>query len=157
MTLSMLRTSKDIRLKSIAGGGCGVTGVTSTKILAGVVASITDPPLAQCLAGQFVRALIDFAGTAEDELSFGVGAVIHVLGRRAVGEVDDGWVEGELVPLTDAETSTPPARGVFPSMLVEIVPPEEIWRRRLSACRPRKSVISFIQSLIEALINWTFL
>ncbi|KAH9285136.1 F-BAR and double SH3 domains protein 2 [Echinococcus granulosus] len=95
------------------------------------------PPMEQCLAGQFVRALIDFAGTAEDELSFGVGAVIHVLGRPAVGEVDDGWIEGELVPLTDAETTTPPACGVFPSMLVEAVTPDDIWQRRLSACRPR--------------------
>ncbi|CDI98711.1 fch and double sh3 domains protein 2 [Echinococcus multilocularis] len=94
-------------------------------------------PVEQCLAGQFVRALIDFAGTAEDELSFGVGAVIHVLGQPAAGEVDDGWIEGELVPLTDAETTTPPACGVFPSMLVETVTPEDIWQRRLSASRPR--------------------
>ncbi|VDK36037.1 unnamed protein product [Taenia asiatica] len=106
------------------------------------LAAPPHPPPAQCLAGQFVRALIDFAGTAEDELSFGVGAVIHVLGRRSVGEVDDGWVEGELVPLTVAETSTPPTRGVFPSMLVETVPPEETWRRRLSACRPQSAKAS---------------
>ncbi|VDM15576.1 unnamed protein product [Hydatigera taeniaeformis] len=103
------------------------------------LAASTHPPMSQRLAGQFVRALIDFAGTADDELSFGVGAVIHVLGRRAVGEVDDGWIEGELVPLTDAETSTPPPRGVFPSMLVEIVPAEESWKRRLGACRPRSA------------------
>lgn len=95
--------------------------------------------MAQVMAGQFVRALIDFAGTAEDELSFRVGAVIHVLGRPAEGEVDDGWIEGELVPLSDADIAVP-ARGVFPSMLVEPVPAEESWRKRLSACRrPRES------------------
>ena len=98
-----------------------------------------DPPMTQCMAGQFVRALIDFEGTAEDELSFHVGAVIHVLGRQAAGEVDDGWIEGELVPLGDAEEdanaiSTLPIRGVFPSMFVEPVAAEEAWRRRLSAC-----------------------
>lgn len=95
--------------------------------------------MAQVLAGQFVRALIDFAGSAEDELSFRVGTVIHVLGRPAEGEVDDGWIEGELVPLSDADIAIP-AKGVFPSMLVEPVPAEESWRKRLTACRrPRKS------------------
>ncbi|VUZ53617.1 unnamed protein product [Hymenolepis diminuta] len=103
------------------------------------------PPMAQVLAGQFVRALIDFAGSAEDELSFRVGTVIHVLGRPAEGEVDDGWIEGELVPLSDADI-TIPAKGVFPSMLVEPVPAEESWRERLAACRRPQSAKNFLST-----------
>lgn len=91
------------------------------------------------MAGEFVRALIDFAGKAEDELSFPRGAVIHLLGRPAEGEVDDGWIEGELVPSSDGDIGSP-VKGVFPSMLVEPVPAEDAWRKRLAACRrPRKS------------------
>nr|CDS33471.1 fch and double sh3 domains protein 2 [Hymenolepis microstoma] len=107
------------------------------------------PPMAQVLAGQFVRTLIDFDGSAEDELSFRVGAVIHVLGRPAEGEVDDGWIEGELVPLSDTDTAPPP-RGVFPSMLVEPVPAEESWRRRLNACSRLQSAKNLLSTNIAA-------
>ncbi|VDO15691.1 unnamed protein product, partial [Rodentolepis nana] len=107
------------------------------------------PPMAQVLAGQFVRTLIDFDGSAEDELSFRVGTVIHVLGRPAEGEVDDGWIEGELVPLSDTDTSPPP-RGVFPSMLVEPVPAEESWRKRLNACSRLQSAKNLLSISIAA-------
>uniref|UniRef100_A0A5K3ETF3 F-BAR domain-containing protein n=2 Tax=Mesocestoides corti TaxID=53468 RepID=A0A5K3ETF3_MESCO len=103
----------------------------------------SHPPMSQCMAGQFVRALIDFEGTADDELSFRVGDVIHVLGRPATGEVDDGWIEGEVVPTSSNIDGTDNriARGVFPSMLVEAVEAEESWRSRVGASRrTRKSV-----------------
>ncbi len=103
---------------------------------------LVDPPMTQCIAtDQFVRALIDFSGNAGDELSFRVGDVIHVLGRPAAGEVDDGWIEGEMVPAQGGSSLAPPARGVFPSMFVEAVEAvEEAWRCRLDAAkRPRKN------------------
>ncbi|VDD80791.1 unnamed protein product [Mesocestoides corti] len=104
----------------------------------------SHPPMSQCMAGQFVRALIDFEGTADDELSFRVGDVIHVLGRPATGEVDDGWIEGEVVPTSSNIDGTDNriARGVFPSMLVEAVEAEESWRSRVGASRRTRTSLS---------------
>ncbi|VDN37023.1 unnamed protein product, partial [Dibothriocephalus latus] len=42
---------------------------------------LSDPPMSQCTAGQFVRALISFVGSQADELNFSDGDVLHVLGR----------------------------------------------------------------------------
>ena len=54
------------------------------------------------------RALFDYVGQNEEELSFEEGAIINIL-RKDDGEVDDGWWEGELNG----------GVGVFPSLLVE--------------------------------------
>ena len=54
------------------------------------------------------RALFDYVGQNEEELSFEEGAMINIL-RKDDGEVDDGWWEGELNGQV----------GVFPSLLVE--------------------------------------
>lgn len=104
------------------------------------LALLLEPTVAR-----FVRALIDFSGSAVDELSFQVGDVIHVFGRPATGDVDDGWLEGELVPAdhVNGDAWSYPRRGVFPSMLVEACEEETeaTWRRRIEAVskRPRTS------------------
>lgn len=54
------------------------------------------------------RALFDYTGQNDEELTFEEGAVITIL-RRDDGEVDDGWWEGEYNGHI----------GVFPSLLVE--------------------------------------
>lgn len=55
----------------------------------------------------FVRALYDYEGQADEELSFSEGAVIRLLSRDT--QTDDGFWEGELNGRV----------GVFPSVLVE--------------------------------------
>ncbi|XP_052324172.1 F-BAR and double SH3 domains protein 2-like isoform X2 [Oncorhynchus keta] len=55
----------------------------------------------------FVRALYDYDGQADEELSFPEGAVIHLLNRDT--QTDDGFWEGEFNGRV----------GVFPSVLVE--------------------------------------
>lgn len=55
----------------------------------------------------YVRALYDYEGQADEELSFSEGAVIRLLSRDT--QTDDGFWEGELNGRV----------GVFPSVLVE--------------------------------------
>lgn len=55
----------------------------------------------------FVRALYDYEGQTDEELSFSEGAVIRLLSRDT--QTDDGFWEGELNGRV----------GVFPSVLVE--------------------------------------
>ncbi|XP_043974970.1 F-BAR and double SH3 domains protein 2-like isoform X5 [Gambusia affinis] len=59
------------------------------------------------LSAAYVRALYDYEGQAEEELSFSEGAVIRLLNRDT--QTDDGFWEGELNGRV----------GVFPSVLVE--------------------------------------
>lgn len=58
-------------------------------------------------AAVYVRALYDYEGQADEELSFSEGAVIRLLNRDT--QTDDGFWEGELNGRV----------GVFPSVLVE--------------------------------------
>lgn len=58
-------------------------------------------------AAIYVRALYDYEGQADEELSFSEGAVIRLLSRDT--QTDDGFWEGELNGRV----------GVFPSVLVE--------------------------------------
>ncbi|XP_060929470.1 F-BAR and double SH3 domains protein 2-like [Limanda limanda] len=72
----------------------------------------TDPELhSGCVNGDintvYVRALYDYEGQADEELSFCEGAVIRLLSRDT--QTDDGFWEGELNG----------RMGVFPSVLVE--------------------------------------
>ncbi|XP_053278500.1 F-BAR and double SH3 domains protein 2 isoform X2 [Pleuronectes platessa] len=71
----------------------------------------TDPELhSGCVNGDinmYVRALYDYEGQADEELSFCEGAVIRLLSRDT--QTDDGFWEGELNGRV----------GVFPSVLVE--------------------------------------
>ncbi|XP_061774117.1 F-BAR and double SH3 domains protein 2-like [Nerophis ophidion] len=72
----------------------------------------TEPELhSGCINGDvnmvFVRALYDYEGQAEEELTFAEGAVIRLLSRDT--QTDDGFWEGELNGRV----------GVFPSVLVE--------------------------------------
>uniref|UniRef100_A0A1A8P7G0 FCH and double SH3 domains 2 n=1 Tax=Nothobranchius pienaari TaxID=704102 RepID=A0A1A8P7G0_9TELE len=72
----------------------------------------TEPELhSGCINGDantvFVRALYDYEGQADEELSFCEGAVIRLLSRDT--QTDDGFWEGELNGRV----------GVFPSVLVE--------------------------------------
>ncbi|XP_069391005.1 F-BAR and double SH3 domains protein 2 isoform X4 [Paralichthys olivaceus] len=72
----------------------------------------TEPELhSGCINGDintvYVRALYDYEGQAEEELSFCEGAVIRLLSRDT--QTDDGFWEGELNGRV----------GVFPSVLVE--------------------------------------
>ncbi|XP_054461545.1 F-BAR and double SH3 domains protein 2-like [Anoplopoma fimbria] len=72
----------------------------------------TEPELhSGCINGDtnmiYVRALYDYEGQAEEELSFSEGAVIRLLNRDT--QTDDGFWEGELNGRV----------GVFPSVLVE--------------------------------------
>ncbi|XP_068440876.1 F-BAR and double SH3 domains protein 2-like isoform X3 [Clinocottus analis] len=72
----------------------------------------TEPELhSGCINGDinmmFVRALYDYEGQADEELSFSEGAVIRLLSRET--QTDDGFWEGELNGRV----------GVFPSVLVE--------------------------------------
>ncbi|XP_068600521.1 F-BAR and double SH3 domains protein 2-like [Brachionichthys hirsutus] len=60
-----------------------------------------------CLSVSFAKALYDYAGQTEDELSFPEGAVLRILSRET--REDDGFWEGELNGLV----------GVFPAVLVE--------------------------------------
>lgn len=60
------------------------------------------------LAGFWCRALYDYEGTNEEELSFQEGALIRVV-RKDENGIDDGWWEGELNGKC----------GVFPSLVVE--------------------------------------
>lgn len=64
--------------------------------------------LSFCLSAvTYVRALYDYEGQADEELSFSEGAVIRLLSRDT--QTDDGFWEGELNGRV----------GVFPSVLVE--------------------------------------
>ena len=56
----------------------------------------------------WARALYDYEGQTEEELSFVEGALIRVV-RKDDNGVDDGFWEGE----------TAGKRGVFPSLVVE--------------------------------------
>ncbi|XP_034025292.1 F-BAR and double SH3 domains protein 2-like isoform X3 [Thalassophryne amazonica] len=72
----------------------------------------TEPELhLGCINGDanmvYVRALYDYEGQADEELSFSEGAVIRLLNRDT--QTDDGFWEGELNGRV----------GVFPSVLVE--------------------------------------
>uniref|UniRef100_A0A3B4T925 F-BAR and double SH3 domains protein 2 n=1 Tax=Seriola dumerili TaxID=41447 RepID=A0A3B4T925_SERDU len=72
----------------------------------------TEPELLSgCINGDtntvYVRALYDYEGQADEELSFSEGAVIRLLSRDT--QTDDGFWEGELNGRV----------GVFPSVLVE--------------------------------------
>uniref|UniRef100_A0A3Q3LN86 FCH and double SH3 domains 2 n=1 Tax=Mastacembelus armatus TaxID=205130 RepID=A0A3Q3LN86_9TELE len=72
----------------------------------------TEPELhSGCINGDtsmvYVRALYDYEGQADEELSFSEGAVIRLLSRNT--QTDDGFWEGELNGRV----------GVFPSVLVE--------------------------------------
>ncbi|XP_061923212.1 F-BAR and double SH3 domains protein 2-like isoform X2 [Entelurus aequoreus] len=72
----------------------------------------TEPELhSGCINGDvnmvYVRALYDYEGQAEEELTFAEGAVIRLLSRDT--QTDDGFWEGELNGRV----------GVFPSVLVE--------------------------------------
>ncbi|KAM4627991.1 F-BAR and double SH3 domains protein 2 [Polymixia lowei] len=72
----------------------------------------TEPELhTGCINGDtntvYVRALYDYEGQADEELSFAEGAVIRLLSRDT--QTDDGFWEGELNGRV----------GVFPSVLVE--------------------------------------
>nr|XP_057935014.1 F-BAR and double SH3 domains protein 2-like isoform X3 [Doryrhamphus excisus] len=72
----------------------------------------TEPELhSGCINGDanivYVRALYDYEGQAEEELTFAEGAVIRLLNRDT--QTDDGFWEGELNGRV----------GVFPSVLVE--------------------------------------
>lgn len=72
----------------------------------------TEPELhSGCVNGDsnmvYVRALYDYEGQADEELSFSEGAVIRLLNRDT--QTDDGFWEGELNGRV----------GVFPSVLVE--------------------------------------
>uniref|UniRef100_H2SGE2 FCH and double SH3 domains 2 n=1 Tax=Takifugu rubripes TaxID=31033 RepID=H2SGE2_TAKRU len=72
----------------------------------------TEPELhSNCINGDtntiYVRALYDYEGQADEELSFSEGAVIRLLSRDT--QTDDGFWEGELNGKV----------GVFPSVLVE--------------------------------------
>uniref|UniRef100_A0A8C4HR90 F-BAR and double SH3 domains protein 2 n=1 Tax=Dicentrarchus labrax TaxID=13489 RepID=A0A8C4HR90_DICLA len=72
----------------------------------------TEPELhSNCINGDtnmmYVRALYDYEGQADEELSFSEGAVIRLLSRDT--QTDDGFWEGELNGRV----------GVFPSVLVE--------------------------------------
>ncbi|TDH14963.1 hypothetical protein EPR50_G00026280 [Perca flavescens] len=72
----------------------------------------TEPELhSGCINGDtnmmYVRALYDYDGQADEELSFSEGAVIRLLSRDT--QTDDGFWEGELNGRV----------GVFPSVLVE--------------------------------------
>uniref|UniRef100_A0AAV2IZ42 SH3 domain-containing protein n=1 Tax=Knipowitschia caucasica TaxID=637954 RepID=A0AAV2IZ42_KNICA len=74
----------------------------------------TEPELhTGCINGDtnmvYVRALYDYEGQADEELSFTEGAVIRLLNRDT--QTDDGFWEGELNGRV----------GVFPSVLVEDV------------------------------------
>lgn len=74
----------------------------------------TEPELHPgCINGDtnmvYVRALYDYEGQADEELSFSEGAVIRLLNRDT--QTDDGFWEGELNGRV----------GVFPSVLVEDV------------------------------------
>uniref|UniRef100_A0A3B4AD13 F-BAR and double SH3 domains protein 2 n=1 Tax=Periophthalmus magnuspinnatus TaxID=409849 RepID=A0A3B4AD13_9GOBI len=74
----------------------------------------TEPELhLGCINGDtntvYVRALYDYEGQADEELSFSEGAVIRLLNRDT--QTDDGFWEGELNGRV----------GVFPSVLVEDV------------------------------------
>ena len=55
----------------------------------------------------FAKALYDYAGQTEDELSFPEGAIIRILSRET--HEDDGFWEGEFNGVV----------GVFPAVLVE--------------------------------------
>nr|XP_057935015.1 F-BAR and double SH3 domains protein 2-like isoform X4 [Doryrhamphus excisus] len=68
----------------------------------------TEPELhSGCINVVYVRALYDYEGQAEEELTFAEGAVIRLLNRDT--QTDDGFWEGELNGRV----------GVFPSVLVE--------------------------------------
>lgn len=55
----------------------------------------------------FAKALYEYAGQTEDELSFPEGAIIRILSRET--HEDDGFWEGEFNGVV----------GVFPAVLVE--------------------------------------
>lgn len=55
----------------------------------------------------FAKALYDYAGQTDDELSFPEGAIIRILSRET--HEDDGFWEGEFNGVV----------GVFPAVLVE--------------------------------------
>lgn len=59
------------------------------------------------VAVSFAKALYDYAGQTEDELSFPEGAIIRILSRET--HEDDGFWEGEFNGIV----------GVFPAVLVE--------------------------------------
>lgn len=73
----------------------------------------TQPPLLRSFSRTFVsavsfaKALYDYAGQTEEELSFPEGAIIRILSRET--HEDDGFWEGEFNGLV----------GVFPAVLVE--------------------------------------
>lgn len=58
-------------------------------------------------AVSFAKALYDYAGQTDDELSFPEGAIIRILSRET--HEDDGFWEGEFNGVV----------GVFPAVLVE--------------------------------------
>lgn len=63
--------------------------------------------------GIWVKALYDYYGTCDEELTFQEGQVIQILRKELHDNVDDGWWEGELNGKI----------GVFPSLVVEELEP----------------------------------
>lgn len=64
-------------------------------------------PLSHSLLVSFAKAIYDYEGQTDDELSFPEGAVIRILNKD--NQEDDGFWEGEFNGRV----------GVFPSVLVE--------------------------------------
>lgn len=64
-------------------------------------------PLSRSLLVSFAKAIYDYEGQTDDELSFPEGAVIRILNKD--NQEDDGFWEGEFNGRV----------GVFPSVLVE--------------------------------------
>ncbi len=69
--------------------------------------SVTRLNLSFSVAVSFAKALYDYAGQTDDELSFPEGAIIRILSRET--HEDDGFWEGEFNGVV----------GVFPAVLVE--------------------------------------
>lgn len=103
----------------------------------GVVAKVTWLSLfllhfsLSCYLVCFVKALYDYEGQTEDELSFPEGAIIRILNKE--NQDDDGFWEGEFNGRI----------GVFPSVLVEELSASENgdtpWMREIQVCEREES------------------
>ena len=62
------------------------------------------------------KVVFDYEAEADDELNLAIGDIVEITSKT----VTDGWWEGRLGGKT----------GVFPNNFVELLPPEEVSRRK---------------------------
>ncbi|XP_039256574.2 F-BAR and double SH3 domains protein 2-like isoform X2 [Styela clava] len=109
-------TDTGTTLSSISGSSStsGTSSLTTSSYGSAMTNNDDRHPTAASGAMVFAKAIYEYEGCTDDELTFPEGAIIRIIAKDDNG-VDDGWWKGELNGNT----------GVFPALVVEEMTSEE--------------------------------